>query len=251
MSTALREASGNESLATTPDNPLARLLDAIASGTDPDIVGKMMDLADRWKAQQAAAEFAAAMNACQDSMPCVVKDATNGGTQSRYATLENLMTVIKPVYLRHGFSLSYGTADSPTAGCTRVTCEVSHSGGCSKTFNLDMPGDSTNKAKSNIQAMGSTVSYGRRYLALMIFNVTVANEDIDGNAADCLDVITEAEVLEVEDLINDSGTNRARFMEWGKTAKIFVGEPAVKNIGKKRLAEVVKLLEQKRKEKAK
>jgi hypothetical protein len=250
LSTELREASGNESLAV-PDNPLAILQDALARGTDPDKLGKLMDLADRWKAQQAAEAFAVAMNACQDSMPCVVKDRENPATNSRYATLENLMTVIKPVYLRHGFSLSYGTADSPVAGCTRVTCEVSHSGGCSKTFHLDMPGDSTNKAKSNIQAMGSTVSYGRRYLALMIFNVTVANEDLDGNAADCLDTITEEEVLEVEDAILDTGTNKARFMDWGKTAGVFVGEPAIRNISKKRLAQVLDLLERKRKEKAK
>jgi hypothetical protein len=60
-------------------------------------------------------------------MPCVVKDRDNPFTKSRYATLENVNTVIRPVYTQHGFSLSYGrrTARSPTTSGWSAMCPTS------------------------------------------------------------------------------------------------------------------------------
>ncbi len=246
MTTALRETD-QEVADTVPDNPLAILQDALARGTDPDKLGKLMDLAERYKSDRAAEQFATAMNECQRSMPCVVKDAVNGGTSSRYATLENVMTVIKPVYLQNGFSLVYGTADSPLAGHTRIVCDVSHVGGCTRRSYLDLPADAQNKAKSGIQAMGSTVSYGRRYLALMIFNVTVANQDVDGNRADALETITETDVFKVEQLLDDKKVHLPKFLEWLKTSGSIVGDEAkVSAISQLKLAFVLDMLARKK-----
>jgi hypothetical protein len=132
MTTALAPAEPDTR--RPPDNPLAMLSAALQSGTDPAKLEKLMDLADRWKAQQAAAEFATALNECQAVMPCVVKDRDNPFTKSRYATLENVNTVIRPVYTQHGFSLSFGTEDSKLDGCLRVVCDVSHVGGHTRRY---------------------------------------------------------------------------------------------------------------------
>lgn len=233
------------------DNPLAMLGAALASGQDPAKLEKLMDLADRWKASQAAEAFATALNLVQSEMPCVVKDGKNTHTQARYATLENVQTVIRPVYSRHGFSLSYGTEDSKLADHVRVVCDVSHVGGCTRRYHLDCPMDGTGAKggsnKTGVQAVGSSISYARRYLTLMIFNITVANEDVDGNAADALDTITEADCLDVEGLLADKQVDYARFLEWGRTAGVFIpnAEPAVRNIGKKNLAKVLDILNRK------
>jgi hypothetical protein len=81
----------------------------------------------------------------------------------------------------------------------------------------------------------------------MIFNVTVADQDLDGNAADALDTITEAEALQVEDLLIDSKADRDRFLEWAeKAGHLIPGERAVANIRKKRLAAVLDALNRKR-----
>lgn len=254
MTTALASPDSRPVAANgPPHDPLAMLAAALQSGHDPAKLEKLMDLADRWRVQQAEAAFNAAMNAAQAEMPCVVKDRENTFTKSRYATLETVMAAIKPVYTRHGFSLMYAEEDSPLADHVRIVCHVKHVAGHTVRTMLNMPIDSAGMKggsnKSGAQAMGSTVSYGRRYLALMIFNVTVANEDIDGNAADALDTITEAEALQVEDLLIDSKADRDRFLEWAdKAGHLTPGGRAVGNIRKKRLAAVLDTLSRKKKE---
>jgi hypothetical protein len=225
---------------------------ALQSGTDPAKLEKLMDLADRWKAQQAAAEFAVALNECQAEMPCVVKDRENKGAGgAKYAALETVNVTVKPVYTRHGFSLSFGTDNSPLEGCIRVVCDVRHVGGHKERYFMDAPPDGAgfkgSSNKTGVQAVGSTISYLRRYLMLNIFNVTVANEDIDGNAADALDAITDEEALQVEDLLIDKQVDRAKFLQWCADGNHLIpGDPAVKGIRKKSIAAVIDILNRKK-----
>lgn len=247
-----KPARGSDALAAArPDDPLAMLSAALQSGQDPAKLEKLMDLAERWKADRAAEQFAGAMNECQKLMPCVVKDALNKHTSSTYARLETVQTTIRPVYTQEGFSLSYGTEDSKLDGHVRVVCDVRHVGGHKERYTLDAPLDGAgmkgSSNKTGIQATGSTISYARRYLLMMIFNLTVADQDTDGNALDALDTITEAEGLEVEDLITDSKADRERFLEWCEKGRHLVpGERLVSNIRKKSLAAVIDTLNRKK-----
>ena len=62
-----------------------------------------------------------------------------------------------------------------------IVCTVLHKAGHSVTEELPGKVDA-GPARSAIQAVGSSISYLRRYLTCMIFNVVVRNEDKDGNA---------------------------------------------------------------------
>lgn len=158
------------------------------AAADPSIdvskMERMIALRDRELARIAESEFNAAMRECQSEIPLIFRDAVNEHNRSRYARLENVNDRVVPVYTRHGFSLSFSTAESPVEGCLRLTCRVSHTGGHSRDYQADLPLDGVGaqgKAnKTGVQAFGSTVSYGRRYLTLLIFNVTLTNEDTDG-----------------------------------------------------------------------
>jgi hypothetical protein len=234
------------------DNPLVLVRMAIENGADPDKMEKLLDLARNWKAGQAAEAFAIALNAAQSAMPCVVKDKANSHTNSKYASLETVQTVMRPVYTLNGFSLSYGTEDSKLEGHLRVICDLSHVGGCTRRYHLDCPIDGAgmrgSSNKTGVQAMGSTISYARRYLMLMIFNVTVADQDIDGRASDALDTITEEDCLQIEELILDKKVDVKRFLQWCADGRFFVGsnpEWLVKNIAKKHLAQVLDTLNRK------
>lgn len=63
-----------------------------------------------------------------------------------------------------------------------------HVGGHCKRYEGDFPlykaGAKGNDNKTAIQATGSTFSYARRYLTYLIFNLTVADEDTDGNGTE-------------------------------------------------------------------
>lgn len=171
------------------NNPLALIDKMIEKGTDPVALGKMMDLAERWKAARAVEEFAEAMTKCQRDMPIVVKDAKNNHTNSRYARLEEVNKTIKPCYTDHGFSVSFGESPEAPAGMVRILATTRHAAGHSAVSQIDMPldgvGSQGGKSSMNVvQARGSTISYAKRYLVCMIFNVTIADEDNDAQGED-------------------------------------------------------------------
>jgi hypothetical protein len=150
---------------------------------DIDKMERLLGMAERMEARNAEQQFNEAMRAVQESIPRILRDATNPSTNSKYARLESLLKVVVPIYTAAGFSISFGTADCPHADHYRITATVSHKAGHSRPYQCDIPSDTTgmkgtmNKTKTH--GFGSTMSYGRRYLTLLIFNIALVNEDDD------------------------------------------------------------------------
>lgn len=184
--------------ATETARPLAAvgeagsLLAVIArAAADPAVdVGKMERLMQMHRdelARQAAQAYAEGLVRVQRAMPTVRKDRTNTQTNSNYATLEAVNRAVTPIYTNEGFALSFGTEDSPLAEHVRIVCDVIHRDGHSRRYFYDAPmdghgiGGKVNKTPTH--ARGSAISYGRRYLTNLIFNLTTSNEDDDGNGA--------------------------------------------------------------------
>jgi hypothetical protein len=123
--------------------------------------------------------------------PADREDRRNDHTKSMYATLAAINDEITPIYTAEGLSVSFDTysperdKDLPPldAGKVRVIASA-RTGRHSRKYHLDGAlddaGKDGTKNKTGIQAMGSTVSYLRRYLVCMIFNVATA-DDNDGN----------------------------------------------------------------------
>lgn len=196
---------------------------------DIDKMERLMRMQTEMAARQAAKVFDEAMSAAQAEMPAVIRNAKNDHTKSKYAKLEAVAEAIMPVITKHGFSLSFGTEDSPKEGHYRVVCRTSHRAGHRETTYGDFPADaagSQGKAnKTAIQAMGSTITYGRRYLTLMVFNVALKDEDNDGNAIEAGGTITDEQVVELRDLIEAVEADEKKFCEFLK-AESLQGLPA-------------------------
>ncbi len=195
--------------------PLASILErAIDKGVDADTVGKFLAMQEREQANRAREAYNVAMKACQEDMPTVVRDRKNDHTKKMYATLESVSQTIKPVYTKHGFSLSYGTLQSPKDNHVRIVCDCMHEAGHTQQYQLDCPYDTDGAKgtanKTPIQGMGSAVSYGRRYLKLMIFDVVIAEEDNDGNGAK----VTEDHIVTLNEWIESTNTDLVRFLAW-------------------------------------
>ncbi len=198
---------------------------------DIDRVERMMNLHRDMRREQAFSEFNVAMARIKSELPQVVRDAENSHTKSRYARLETISAAADPIISKHGISLSFGTDDSPLQNHYRVVCDVSL-GAHTKRYHLDTPADgvgSGGKAnKTAVQALGSALSYSRRYLKLMIFDIALTNEDNDGNAQYEDRVpdqrepspepkrseaprITPDQVQKLRDAIHDIGETEAKF----------------------------------------
>jgi hypothetical protein len=167
------------------------LLNVIARAMDDDRfdvlkLDALLRMQRELVAEQARHEFSRAMSAAQGEMRAVFRNAANEQTHSRYARLEKIDDAIRPIYTTHGFSLTFGTEKPADPASIRVVCDCAHSGGHTKVYELEAPPDMTGTRgqvnKTLLHGMGSTISYLRRYLTTMIFNVVLTNEDDDGNA---------------------------------------------------------------------
>lgn len=175
----------NTALATA--NPFERMAFAmVQGGGDLSNLERLLALQREWEADQARKSYALDMAAAQAAMPLIYKDRYNEQTKSWYATLESTAKRITPIYTAHGFSLSFNTDDSPFKDCIRVVCRVIHKLGHVETFHYDQPIDDAGiagtKNKTQTHGRGSAMSYARRYLTFMIFNLATS-DDNDGNTA--------------------------------------------------------------------
>lgn len=149
---------------------------------------RLIQLKDAAIAEAARRSFNIAMVEAQGEMRPVVKNAENTHTNSKYSTLDAIGEAIDPIITKHGFAQMFSEGVAP-AGFNRIICRTLHRDGHEKVDELNVPTDSagakggTNKTATH--ALGSTVTYGRRYLTMMIFNVKskLAMRDDDGNAA--------------------------------------------------------------------
>jgi len=149
--------------------------------TDVDKLERLLAMQERVLEREAERAFNAAMREAQEEMGPVLKNRKNPETHSTYADLEQISRLMDPIIYKHGFSMSFGTADCPYPNHYRVTCSVSHTGGFSKDYQADVPidnkGPKGSQNKTDTHGFGSALSYGRRYLKLLIFDIATTDDD--------------------------------------------------------------------------
>lgn len=183
-------------------------------GTDVDKLERLMGLYERINDKRAEQEYSAAMQLAQEQTRPVSQDAANPQTRSKYASYAALDKALRPIYTKNGFSLSFSTGDGAPEGYVRVICKVAHKGGHNEYPHLDLPADGKgakgNDVMTKTHATMSAVSYGRRGLLKMIFNI--AEGDDDGNAAGG-GQITDEQVSELGVLITETKSDIRKFCE--------------------------------------
>lgn len=195
---------------------------------DVDKLERMLAMQERIMAKDAEMQFFEAMRRVQMEIPRIKKDAVNQQTSSKYTKLETLNKAVVPVYTNAGFSLSFGTDTSPLDGYMRVTCDVSHIAGHTKHYQVDLPLDGSgikgNQNKTGTHAAGSTMSYGRRYLTLLIFNVAM-DDDNDGNG-DNENPVTEFQAKTIRHILEQcDDTAKGKFADmYGEPENVPRGE---------------------------
>lgn len=172
-----------------PHLPATTLVQALAAAasdprTDMDKMERLFKMHQAMLAQQAETAFNTAMARAQEKILPVANNATNDHTKSRYAKLAAINRAITPLYTAEGISISFDNADSPKPDHYRIIALVSHSGGHTRQYHIDLALDKVglqgNANKTAVQATGSTNSYARRYLMCLIFNIST-EDDNDGN----------------------------------------------------------------------
>jgi len=226
--------------AATPADLLAV---AVSQGADLDKLEKLMELQERWEANEAKRAYVRAMNAFKADPPEIVKDQTvryntsNGTTQYSHASLQNVTDKIAEALAKHGLSHRWDV-EQLEGGQIRVTCVITHELGHSESTPLQAGPDQSG-GKNNIQAVGSTVAYLERYTLLAATGLATKEMDDDGRGSE-IEYITEDEALAIHAKITDNDIDLAKFLAWLKKS---LGASSIEQIARSALPDVLRMID--------
>lgn len=143
---------------------------------DMDKLDKMLDMQERILNRNAKQAFTADLAAMQSELPLVGK-AGEGHNKAKYAKLEDINEAIRPTLQKYGFAVTFRVKQ--TDKLLTVIAILSHRLGHSEDTDLMLPLD-TSGSKNAVQAVGSTISYGKRYALCALLNISTG-DDTDGN----------------------------------------------------------------------
>ena len=164
---------------------------------DIEKMERLMAMHERMQAVNAQASFNAAMAEMQCELPSIAERGKGHGTV-RYATLEDINDVIKPIMQKHGFAVSF-KVEHAQAGIS-VTGILMHRQGHREQTTTLLPTD-TSGSKNAVQAVGSSTSYGKRYVLCALLNISTRGEDDDGYAATPVASITEQQAKSIRSMM--------------------------------------------------
>jgi hypothetical protein len=240
----------------SPSTVLA-LIERIALDPRADVekLERMMAMYERLKAKEAELAYNAAKGRILKKLAGIKivktrsvqyeieKGKPQKGTYEafKYAPLEEIDKHLRPLLAEEDMDLSY--SDEPReGGDILIRGRLKHlPGGHYEDSLMPAPPDTTG-GKSNVQAVGSTNSFLRRYVACNIFNIVVVGGDDDGTGG----TIDEAQTKTILDLIKKArgGPKFLKYMKAQSVAEAGSLEAAVATIAARDYRKAISTLEE-------
>lgn len=169
---------------------------------DIEKMERLMAMHEKMQDRNAQAEFNKAMAEMQCDIPSIAERGKGHGT-IKYATLEDINDVMKPIMQRYGFAISFKVVHEGSG--VSVTGILMHRSGHREETTMLLPSD-TSGSKNAVQAVGSSTSYGKRYVMSALLNITTRGEDDDGLAAVPVAKVTAQQAASIEALLKRAST---------------------------------------------
>jgi hypothetical protein len=189
---------------------------ALDPSCDIDKMERLLQMQERIMERQAKADFTAALAQMQPELPIVKERGKigqkGGGTQSTYAKWEDINEDIRPLLHKYGFALNFRIEERPESRIV-VFAILSHQGGHSEETGSPPLMADTSGSKNAIQALGSSVSYGKRYTAGAILNLTSRGEDDGGVAGGAGPSVSPEQFITLRNMLEESGAGDAAFLK--------------------------------------
>ena len=187
--------------------------------SDPNIPADKMEVVMKMRREvlgdQAREAFQEHFAAFSAELPQVERDGTvalvkDGREVGRYAftTIEGMDVILRPLLTKHGFAISFASADNANG----VTVTGTLSGwGWERSSTYTLPPDK-GPGRNELQARGSSRRYAKRYVTDDLCNVVRKGKDDDAKGA--LEALIDATQLkELTDLIKATATDEAAFLK--------------------------------------
>lgn len=177
---------------------------AMNPDVDIDKMERLLDMQERVLNRNAEQAFNAALAQMQSELPTVAETAK--GHNTKYAPLERINEAVRPILQRHGFAITFRTKQGQAG--IEVSAVLSHREGHHEETSLILPADNSG-SKNAVQAIGSTISYGKRYALCALLNISTG-DDTDGAPAS-VNVISATQAQEIRKAIRSAGMDEPLF----------------------------------------
>lgn len=223
-------ASPQQMPASSGETALIAMIERAATNpaVDIDKMERLMKMHTDMLERNAKMAFDAALCTMQPELPVVdrrgkivIRDKNNKETiiqSTPYALWEDINEAIRPKLKEYGFALSFRSGLSEDGRVT-VTGVLSHKDGHREETMMTLQHDSTG-SKNAVQAVGSSLSYGKRYTATALLNITTKGEDDDAKRAGADAVVSDEQAETLRTLITETKTDLGRFLKWAKVESI-------------------------------
>lgn len=214
---ATKGATQGQQVATMDGNAavsqMIEVIERVAMNPDVDVIKmeKLLDMQERILDRQAQQEFDVAMANMQPHLPVVEKRGIiynkDGKTiRSKYAKFEDINKAVKPILCDYGFSMTFSVQQEGNE--IAVTGILSHKAGHRETTSIKL-GPDVSGNKNAVQAVASSVSYGKRYVMSALLNLIFDEEDDDAETA--VAYVTEKELDNLQKAYHQLAPN---IQEW-------------------------------------
>ena len=205
---------------THSDTLLAQIERLVRSDIDPSRIQAVMDLYNQERDRQQLEAFNRDQAELQSEIFEVAAKGNNPTFRSAYPKLHDLLKEARPYYTAKGFAVRFGTtlqktnAPPPREGWIRVVIVVSHNAGHWEENYLDGPPDiqtgGGSRGRTAVQAVGSTVTYLRRYLLMMALNLVPGGDPTDDDGRGGQDTpVTPEQAEEIKKLVSEANMDEA------------------------------------------
>lgn len=156
---------------------------------DIDALEKLIKLQNDAEDRQAKRAFNMALSEMLGEIPVIAKTGINTFQGTKFAKLEDVVEITRPILNKYGFSITYKqeqqmmenikTEPNSIFCMMTVTCILKHREGHEESNSIQLP-IATIKGQTPIQAMGMGSTYGRRYTLMQALNIATSGDDNDG-----------------------------------------------------------------------
>lgn len=167
---------------------LLAMIERIAMNPNADIekMKALMLMRNEELAAVRKQEYAQDLIPMKPELPLVIKKKFNSQTKSNYAPLDEINETVDPILAKYGFATTMKVI-AQTVDSVTVRAELWHKGGHIEATEVTMPID--NKGiqgtvnKTGPHATKSSITYARNAALCALLNISMKNEDDDGNGA--------------------------------------------------------------------
>lgn len=156
---------------------------------DIDALEKLIKLQNDAEDRQAKRSFNLALSDMMGEIPVIAKTGVNTFNGTKFAKLEDIVEITRPILNEHGFSVTYKQTQEMVPNAKTepnsifcmmtVICFLKHRDGHEESNEIQLP-IATIKGQTPIQAMGMGSTYGRRYTLMQALNIATSGDDNDG-----------------------------------------------------------------------